>query len=100
MSQDRLEKIAAYVAAHFADVSTSGADGSAGPLKSEKMGEATDVYAVPDQTVAGYNTTRYGQLAMALDTCGVLLNTAKQKAQFQVVGDNHIGTTTSVPDIV
>ncbi len=90
MSDARYKQIAVYLAAHFADVS-SPESGEAAPIKIDKIGEASTTYAVPDQTRAGYNTTKWGQLAIALDTCNILMASPTLKARFQVVGDNHIG---------
>ncbi len=92
MSQDRKDKIAVYVAAYFADVSNIADSGDPGPVKSEKQGDASMSYAIPDQTEAGYTSSKWGQLAIALDTCNILLSSPKLKAQVRVVGDNHIGT--------
>lgn len=88
MSQDRLDKITLYLAAHFADVSTFGESGQAGPLKSSKTGEATEVYVSTPAEYTGYMLTRWGQTAMSLDTCGILIgNTTNKglKAQIRVV---------------
>lgn len=90
LSDDRYKAIAEYLAAHYADSSMPDS-GDPAPLKSEKIGDATDTYAVPDQTQAGYMTTKYGQLAIALDTCNILVSAPKLKAKFEVVGDNHLG---------
>lgn len=91
MSNDRAKKLAIYVSAHFADISASADAGESGPIKTDKIGESSTTYAVADQNNAGYNQTRWGQLAIALDTCNILLSAPKLKAQFEVVGDNHIG---------
>src|SRR5690606_29361340 len=91
MSDERASKIAIYTAAHFADISAAAEAGAPGPIKTDKIGESSTTYAVADQNDAGYNQTRWGQLAIALDTCNILVSAPKLKAQFRVVGDNHIG---------
>lgn len=88
MSQDRIDKIIVYLAAHFAELSTWSAAGESGPLKSSRLGEATDVYAIPNTADTGYGfaSSRWGQMALALDTCGVLRNASGPlPAQFRVV---------------
>lgn len=89
LSSDRLDKIAVYVACHFAEVSAN--SDVPGPIKTDKIGDALTSYASPDQARAGYMSSRWGQLALTLDTCNLLVSAARLKALFQVVGDNHIG---------
>ena len=95
MSPERLDKITLYLAAHFAEGSANAAQGMpAVGLKRSKLGEADESYAVPVETASGYQTTRWGQLAMALDTCGILANSTTNnglKAQFRVVNPSESG---------
>lgn len=92
-SDARLELIAEYLAAHFADMSANGSNGYAGALTRDKLGEADQSYAAPPATETGYMTSRYGQTALALDMCGLLKAStiATLKAQFEVVGTPPVG---------
>lgn len=91
MSQDRLDKITVYLAAHFAEPMSNSADGMpSGGLKRSKLGEADESYFGPanDDGTLGYRSTRWGQLAIALDTCGILAGStanAGLMAQLRVV---------------
>ena len=90
MSDARYDKITLYLAAHFAYISETSASGAPGALKRSKLGEADESYAVPNADDYGYESSRWGQMAIALDTCGILSgqNTNRGlKAQFRVVGD-------------
>lgn len=90
MSSARIDKITVYLAAHFTEATKNAADGlPAGGLKRSKLGEADESYAVPENTLMGYQSSKWGQLALALDTCGILSASAANnglKAQFRVVG--------------
>lgn len=90
MSSERIDKITIYLAAHFLEATNNASAGlPAGGLKRSKLGEADESYATPDATLTGYQTTRWGQLALALDTCGILASSvanAGLKAQFRTVG--------------
>lgn len=91
MSNARYDKITLYLAAHFASITSSGSSGSVtgGAIRRSKLGEADESYAVPDGTMYAYNTTYWGQLAIALDDSGTLSNINARKslpAQFRIVG--------------
>jgi hypothetical protein len=96
MSTDRLDKITIYLAAHFAEGTANAAEGiPAVGLKRSKLGEADESYAVPVESLNGYNTTRWGQLALALDTCGILAGSLANgglKARFEVVNPSESGS--------
>ena len=90
MSDARYDKITVYLAAHFVEPTANSASGlPAGGLRRSKLGEADESYATPEASMIGYESTRWGQLALALDTCGILASStanAGLKAQFRVVG--------------
>ena len=91
MSEDRYDKITKYLACHIMSISASAEGGSpsGGALRRDKLGDADQSYAVPDGADFGYQSTRWGQMALALDTCGILANASTNKsvkAQFRVVG--------------
>lgn len=96
LSAARLDLIITYLAAHFAAISE---DGVQSLVKSQKMGDATEVYAVPANEY-GFLSTMFGQQALALDSSGRLAASQANKgirAQFEVVGDvwstQHYDTT-------
>lgn len=89
LSQTRLDKIQTYLAAHYTYLADSSGGGSAGGLKSEKMGESEDTYFSPKEMGGfGLSASSFGQQAMVLDTSGALASLAtgtKAPAQFRVV---------------
>lgn len=80
-SDEILKKIELYLAAHFTALSQG-----EGTVKFSKMGDASESYDV-DKLGDGLRSTRYGQTAIMLDTCGLLANMASAglKAEFRVV---------------
>jgi len=76
-----LTKIELYLAAHFVSISDGG-----GALKYTKLGDAAESFDT-SQLGAGLSSSRYGQTAIILDTCGTLAGLAEpsKKAQFRVV---------------
>lgn len=90
MSDARIDKITVYLAAHFVEGTANAADGlPAGGLRRSKLGEADESYVTPTGEMTAYQSTRWGQLALALDTCGILAASVSNnglKAQFRVVG--------------
>ncbi len=73
LSEDRLNAIALYLAAHFADTQTN-----QGGLVSKKIGETTETYRSFTHTAAAgnhaYHLTHFGKHALLLDTSGTLIN--------------------------
>jgi len=82
-TDDILEKIELYLAAHFVAITEEG-----GALESQKMGDATDEWET-SHLGSGLASTRYGQTAVMLDTTGILANVGAVKgtlkAEFRVV---------------
>lgn len=96
MSEARYDTITIYLTAHYMAISdaASGDNTSGGMLRRSKLGEADESYATPDSTEYAYNATRFGQMALALDTCGILAASMASKgvkAQFRVVGGKYPG---------
>lgn len=75
-SEDILTQIELYLSAHYCTLSDR-------ELKSEKLGDATDVYA--GVYGMGYESSRYGQMAITLDTCGILKTSSNPPAIFEVI---------------
>lgn len=80
LSEDRLKAIELYLAAHFTALTEE-----RGGLTKFKNGDATEEYML--NKGQGFAGTRYGQMAMDMDTTGTLstiTNNAK-RAEFRVV---------------
>lgn len=84
LSQDRLDQIKLYLAAHFATITSE-----RGGLASQKIGPSEDRYTQSsrDLPTAGIGSTRYGQQAISLDSSGKLaaLGAGAQKARIELV---------------
>lgn len=83
LSADRLDQITLYLSAHFVCLTEE-----RGGLVSSRLGDSSESYRAPAIGSKGFETTRYGQQAMILDTSGKLA--AQQangglKALFEVV---------------
>lgn len=85
MSQERLDKITIYLTAHFAEMTSTSGAGLPGLLRRSKLGEADESYAVPVEANAGYMSSKWGQMAVALDTCNALITIGSIPAQFRVI---------------
>lgn len=82
LSEARLDKIVLYLAAHFLSLS-EGAE-----VRRAKMGDADESYVTPAAGSQGFQITRYGQQALALDTSGKLAASQASgglKAEFRVI---------------
>lgn len=80
LSDRILTKIELYLAAHFVALTEE-----QGGLTRSKMGDSDESYAnVFDQ---GFQSTRYGQAALALDSTGILtkVSQTRLRAEFRVV---------------
>jgi len=80
LSESRKKQVELYLAAHFAALSEEG-----GGLTYEKLGDAAITRA--DHFGQGLLQTRYGQMAVSLDTSGTLAASAEsnKRALFRVV---------------
>ena len=80
LSEAMLAKIELYLAAHFVALTEEG-----GGVVRTSFGDSADSYA--NIYEAGFQSTRYGQQALALDTTGTLTRISKptMKAEFRVV---------------
>jgi hypothetical protein len=79
----RLDLITIYVAAHLLVLSREG-----GGLRRSRLGEADESYVTPNNEMYGFNSTRFGQTAVTLDTTGTLAGIAANKglkSEFRVV---------------
>ena len=91
VSLARQDLITKYLAIHFATLSAQSPQGVSGALRSERLGEAEETYAVPPDSEYGFNATRWGQMALALDPTGTLAgsnasaSTSTLPAQFRVI---------------
>jgi len=76
LSDKRLEKIELYLTAHFITLREK-------QLRSEKLGDATNVYFV--QTGMNLKASPFGQTALALDSSGSLVNVGNYKSKFEIL---------------
>lgn len=80
LSDSMLERIELYLAAHYVALTEEG-----GGLTRDKLGDADTSFAnVYDQ---GLKSTRFGQMALTLDSTGILAGvaTTSLKAEFRVI---------------
>lgn len=86
LSIELLDQVTIYLAAHFAVLGLEN-----GGLQRDKMGEADQSYKTPGDKDLGFKSTRFGQMALILDTSGTLANIgaagSSLSAVFEVVGD-------------
>lgn len=84
LSDDRLDLITLYLAAHFVCITEE-----RGGIRRSKLGDADESYVTPDGSKKeGLFITRYGQQAMMLDKSGTLANQSANgglKARFTVI---------------
>lgn len=91
MSAQRKDLIVKYLAIHFLSLApsdTADVSGTGGAVKQSKLGEASESYETAPMELTGWNSTRWGQMAVAIDPCGFLIAmtaNAGLKAQFRVV---------------
>lgn len=90
MSEQRYERITIYLACHILSISAAAAGGSpsGGALRRDKLGDADQSYATPSEADFGFQSSRWGQMALALDSCGILAGMSSNKslrAQFRVI---------------
>lgn len=85
MSDERREMIELNIAAHFTQQASS--PGTSASVNYIKVGTSEERYATLNDDTFGLGTTRFGQTAIMLDPCGILVQVSspKMKALFQVV---------------
>lgn len=85
MTPERREMIELNLAAHFASQSVQ--MGISNGLSQMKIGQSEERYATLNDTNFGLAVSRFGQIAIMLDPCGILveISTPRMKARFQVV---------------
>lgn len=81
-STDKLKYIKLWLSAHFFELSWNH-----GGLVSKQVGDSKEEYNRMSSELGGFNATRYGQQALALDNSGSLatVGVSKQRAEFRVV---------------
>lgn len=87
LSSTRLDQIANALAAHFLTISEE-----RGGITRQRLGEADESYVDPTRSgnmnTYGLSTTRFGAMALMLDTSGVLsalINSSNARAEFRVI---------------
>lgn len=84
LTNARLDLVVLYLSAHFVCLTEE-----MGGIRRSRMGEADESYKTPGEKDTGLKSTRYGQMAMLLDTSGTLAALASSnglKALFALVG--------------
>lgn len=83
LSADVIDSITLYIAAHLTVLTTE-----KGGQRRIKIGESDESYRTPGEKDTGLAQTRFGQMAMMLDSSGTLASLSANKglrAQFEVV---------------
>ncbi len=94
LSSDLFDQVVLYVAAHFCVLSLE-----QGGLRRSRLGDGDESYKTPGDFDIGFRSTRFGQMAMILDTSGTLASVSASsglKAKFEVVG-GPLSTTGLIP---
>jgi hypothetical protein len=82
LSSGRLDQIELYLAAHFFTVAIEH-----GGVIQHREGNSSEMYRTPSNTLTGFAATNFGQMAIAFDTSGTLVNLdSKKKAELSIVG--------------
>lgn len=84
LSADRLRDIELYLAAHL----TALFDPSTGMATQVRIGEAENEYDFGGSLGEGLKLTRFGQMALTLDTTRRLISAGKTQARFGAYGHN------------
>lgn len=77
-SEDELKEFERWIAAHFSQASAS-----EGAVQSERQGNRSITYAI--SSGKGFESTTYGQAAIAMDRCGKIADAGKRRASFAVL---------------
>lgn len=89
LSEKAMDSIVIYLTAHLLALTEEN-----GGLRRQKMGDSDESYRVPGDKAMGFAQTRFGQMAMILDTTGTLAATSANsglKAKFEIVGNGTNG---------
>lgn len=79
----RLKEIERWLAAHF--LVHAGTDSAPGQVVEEAIGETRRRFSEGQAAFGNLDSTRYGKMAMLLDTTGKLAGLGKTRARFTVV---------------
>lgn len=82
LTEARLTQIENLLAAHFATLANE-----KGGIVRTSAGESAETYRSVKEAYQGLTSTRFGQMAIAMDTTGTLVNqmSGGKKAEFRVV---------------
>lgn len=83
LDSDTTDSIVIYLTAHLLVLTAEN-----GGLRRDRMGDADESYITPDPKAQGFASTRFGQMAMILDSSGTLAGagaSAGLKASLEVV---------------
>lgn len=79
----RLKEIERWLSAHF--ITHAGSDTSPGQVVEKSIGETRERYSEGQASFGELDSTRYGKMAILLDTTGKLAGLGKPRALFTVV---------------
>jgi len=79
----RLKEIERWLAAHF--LAHAGTDKTAGQVVEEQIGDTRRRFSDGQAAFGKLDSTRYGKMALLLDTSGKLAGLGKTRAQFRVI---------------
>ena len=79
----RLKEIERWLTAHF--LAHAGTDKTAGQVVEEQIGDTRRRFSDGQAAFGKLDSTRYGKMALLLDTSGKLAGLGKTRAQFRVV---------------
>ncbi len=79
----RLKEIERWLAAHF--LAHAGTDKTAGQVVEEQIGDTRRRFSDGQAAFGKLDSTRYGKMALLLDTSGKLAGLGRTRAQFRVI---------------
>lgn len=79
----RLKEIERWLSAHF--LTHAGTDKTVGQVVEEQIGETRRRFSEGQASFGKLDSSRYGKMALLLDTTGKLAGLGKTRAQFRVV---------------
>ena len=79
----RLKEIERWLAAHF--LAHAGTDKTAGQVVEEQIGDTRRRFSDGQAAFGKLDSTRYGKMALLLDTSGRLAGLGRTRAQFRVI---------------
>ena len=83
LGSTRLKEIERWLTAHF--ITHAGTDKTVGQVVEEQIGETRRRFSEGQASFGKLDSSRYGKMALLLDTTGKLAGLGKTRAQFRVI---------------